>query len=199
VKWRLNGVSPARTSCLVGRGSLVAIRRIEGRELSCAVRAPWVELKSGRNLTTACTRPAPAWMSFARLDAARSWVRAGDAGRYAATAHGACGIGRRSSGREGLMMRIESGKYSPGMSHPHWGLSERGRASFRDRVSFSQPFAEPPRLIVAISGLDIRNDYAASVTAEAEGVAVDGFGLRISTGYGGVEEVTLTWVAIGAA
>ena len=97
------------------------------------------------------------------------------------------------------MMRIESGKYSAGMSHPHWGLNERGRASFRDRVSFSQPFTEPPRLIIALSGLDIRNDYAASVTAEAERVAVDGFNLRISTADGGVQEVTLTWLAIGAA
>lgn len=97
------------------------------------------------------------------------------------------------------MMRIESGRYTAGTSHPHWGLSERGRASFRDRVSFSQPFAAPPRLIMAISGLDIRNDYPTSVTAETERVAADGFGLRISTAYGGVQEVTLTWVAIGAA
>lgn len=97
------------------------------------------------------------------------------------------------------MMRIESGKYSAGTSHPHWGLSERGKASFRDRVSFSQPFAEPPRLIIAISGLDIRNDYTTSVTAETQRVAADGFGLRISTAHGGVQEVTLTWMAIGAA
>lgn len=85
------------------------------------------------------------------------------------------------------------------MSHPHRGLNERGRASFRGRVSFSQPFAEPPRLIIAISGLDIRNDYPTSVTAETERAAVDGFGLRSSMAYGGVQEVTLTWVAIGAA
>lgn len=97
------------------------------------------------------------------------------------------------------MMRIESGKYSAGTSHPHWGLNERGRASFRDRVSFPRPFAEPPRLIIAISGLDIRSDYPTSVTAEAERVAEDGFSLRIGTAYGGVQEVTLSWVAIGAA
>ena len=97
------------------------------------------------------------------------------------------------------MMRIESGRYTASMSHPHWGLNERGKASFRDRVSFSQPFEAPPKLIIAISGLDIRNDYTTSVTADTERVAADGFGLRISTDYGGVQEVTLTWVAIGAA
>ena len=95
-------------------------------------------------------------------------------------------------------MRIESGKYSAGMSRPDWGLNERGRGTFRDRVAFSQPFEEPPKIIIAISGLDIRNDYT-SVIAEAERVAGDGFGLRIGTVQGGVQEVTLNWLAIGAA
>jgi len=97
------------------------------------------------------------------------------------------------------MMRIESGKYSASMSHPHWALSERGKASFRERVTFSQPFEETPRLIIAISGIDVRNDYPTSVTADAERVTADGFGIRISTGFGGVKEVTINWVAIGAA
>ena len=96
------------------------------------------------------------------------------------------------------MMRIESGKYSAGMTNQSWGLNERGRGSFRERVSFSQPFEEPPTLLIAISGLDIRNDYT-SVIAEAERVAVDGFALRISTVQGGVQEVRLNWMAIGAA
>ena len=97
------------------------------------------------------------------------------------------------------MMRIESGKYSAGMTNQSWGLNERGRGSFRDRVSFSQPFEEPPKLIIAISGLDIRTGYTTSVIAEAERVAVDGFALRISTVQGGVQEVRLNWVAIVAA
>ena len=46
-----------------------------------AVLVAGVELKMARNLTTACTRPGSAWMSSARLDAAHSCVRAGDAGR----------------------------------------------------------------------------------------------------------------------
>ena len=59
----LNGVSPARLPSLVGRGSLIAGRRLEGREVSCAVRAARAELNSGRNLTSACTRPESACMS----------------------------------------------------------------------------------------------------------------------------------------
>ena len=97
------------------------------------------------------------------------------------------------------MMRIESGNYSVGMFHPLWGLNEPGKGAFRDGVTFSRPFEEPPEVIIAISGLDIRNEYPASVTAEVERVAGDGFRLRLSTGQGGVEKVTLSWVAVGAA
>jgi hypothetical protein len=97
------------------------------------------------------------------------------------------------------MMRIENGKYSAGMSRPDWGLNERGRGSFRDRVVFSRPFEEPPIIIIAISGLDIRTGHTTSLIAEAEKVAGDGFGLRLGTAYGGVQEVRLNWLAIGAA
>ncbi len=50
-----------------------------GRPSAVGAVGEWVKLTRG--LTTACTRPDSAWMSCARLDAARSGMRAGDAGR----------------------------------------------------------------------------------------------------------------------
>lgn len=95
-------------------------------------------------------------------------------------------------------MRIESGKYSVGIGHSRWYLNESGKRSFRDTVNFSEPFAEPPKIITGITSLDIRNGYSTSVIIEVQNVTREGFSLRIDTNEGGIQELTLSWTAIAA-
>lgn len=97
-------------------------------------------------------------------------------------------------------MRIENGSYLVGVSHPRWNLFEGGgNRTFRDVINFSQPFETPPKLLVAVSGFDIRGDYRVSVDVRAERITEGGFDVRISTSNASeVWEVTVNWIAVGA-
>ncbi len=95
-------------------------------------------------------------------------------------------------------MRIENGKYLVGASNPRWNLFDHSlNARFRDRINFSQSFQNLPKLIIAISGFDIRGDYDKSVSVHAERITENGFDIHISTNSGKVWELTVDWMAIG--
>lgn len=97
-------------------------------------------------------------------------------------------------------MRIENGSYVVGVSHPRWNLFEGGsNRTFRDVINFSKPFQSPPKVLVAVSGFDIRGEYRVSVDVRAEKITVVGFAVSISTSnVSDVWEVTVNWMAAGA-
>lgn len=88
-----------------------------------------------------------------------------------------------------------------GVSHPRWNLFEGGgNRTFRDAINFSQPFQSPPKLLVAVSGFDIREEYRVSVDVRAERITEGGFYVRISTSNASeVWEVTVNWIAVGSS
>ena len=93
-------------------------------------------------------------------------------------------------------MRIESGKYLAGVSHPRWNLYDAGGGAFKDEIDFPQPFQSPPKLLIAISGFDIRIDCP-NVGVQAVRVTENGFDVHISSSQGRVWELTVDWMAVG--
>jgi hypothetical protein len=97
-------------------------------------------------------------------------------------------------------MRIETGTYLVGISHPRWNLFEGGgNRTFIDKINFTQPFQTPPKLLIAMSGFEIRGEYRVSVNVRAERITEKGFDVHIGTiNASDIWEVTVNWMAVGA-
>jgi hypothetical protein len=101
-------------------------------------------------------------------------------------------------------MRIENGKYSAGEFHERWNLVESGfgrKRVFTDKINFSQPFENPPKVVIAISGFDI-SDYGetfrSSVDVRAERITAEGFTVHFNAyDTSRVRGLTVDWLAIG--
>ena len=101
-------------------------------------------------------------------------------------------------------MRIENGKYSAGESHERWSLAGSGfsrRRSFTDKVKFSQPFADPPKVLVAISGFDISDvgeSFRSSLDVQATHITAEGFSVQFNAyETSRVHGLTVDWLAVG--
>ncbi|MDQ1589436.1 MAG: hypothetical protein QOG71_63 [Pyrinomonadaceae bacterium] len=101
-------------------------------------------------------------------------------------------------------MRFENGRYSAEESHERWGLAGSGfsrKRFFRDTINFSQPFAEPPKVIIAISGFDVYDvgeTFRASLDVQAEHITADGFTVKFNAyETSRVRGLTVDWLAIG--
>jgi len=101
-------------------------------------------------------------------------------------------------------MRIENGRYSAGESQELWTLGEGSfsrKRIFSDKIDFPQPFAGPPKVMVAISGLDIideRSTSRKSFDVQAIRITTEGFTVQF-TAYGDsrVMGLTVDWLAVG--
>lgn len=101
-------------------------------------------------------------------------------------------------------MRIENGKYSAGEFHERWSLGGSGlnrTRTFRDKINFSQPFENPPKVVVAISGFDISDvgeSFHSSVDVRAERIIAEGFTVQFNAyDTSRVRGLTVDWLAIG--
>ncbi len=101
-------------------------------------------------------------------------------------------------------MRIENGKYSAGEFHERWGLGGSGFSSkrfFRDKINFPQPFENPPKVMIAISGFDISDvgeSFRANLDVQAERITTEGFTVRFNAyDTSRVRGLTIDWLAIG--
>jgi hypothetical protein len=101
-------------------------------------------------------------------------------------------------------MRIENGRYSAGEFHERWSLGGSGFSSkrfFRDKINFSQPFENPPKVMVAISGFhiyDVGETFLASLDVQAERITTEGFTVQFNAyDSSRVRGLTVDWLAIG--
>ena len=100
-------------------------------------------------------------------------------------------------------MRIENGRYSAGEFHERWGLGGSGFSSkriYRDKINFSQPFENPPRVLIAISGFDISDvgDFRSNLDVQAERITADGFTVLFNAyDNSRVRSLTVDWLAFG--
>ena len=102
-------------------------------------------------------------------------------------------------------MRIENGKYSAGEFHERWNLAGSGFSrtrAFRDKINFAQPFDNPPKVMIAISGFDISDvgeSFRSSIEVQAERITTEGFTVQFNAyDTSRVRGLTVTWLAIGA-
>ena len=102
-------------------------------------------------------------------------------------------------------MRIESGRYSAGEFDERWGLAESGvtrRRIFTDKISFSSPFENPPKVLIAISGFDISDSgesFRSSLDVRAVRITAEGFTIEFNAYVNSrVRSLTVDWLAIGA-
>lgn len=73
-----------------------------------------------------------------------------------------------------------------------------GPRSERRRISFEQPFLDPPSVHVALSMWDIAGGSNQRADLQAENISHDGFDLRFTTwGDTRVARVRARWMAIG--
>ena len=101
-------------------------------------------------------------------------------------------------------MRIENGKYSADESHERWSLNASGlsrQRTFTSKITFDQPFENPPKVIIAISGFDIFDHgetFSSSVKVRAEQITTEGFNVQFSAYHTSrVRGLTVDWLAIG--
>jgi hypothetical protein len=101
-------------------------------------------------------------------------------------------------------MRIETGKYSAGEFHELWTLGESGvsrKRTFSDEINFPRPFASPPKVMIAISGLDIIDEGAESrksFDVQATRITTKGFTIQFAAyGDSRVMGLTVDWLAVG--
>ena len=101
-------------------------------------------------------------------------------------------------------MRIENGKYSADESHERWSLGESGLGrmrSFTAKINFAQPFENPPKVIIAISGFDIFDSgetFRSSVKVRAERITTGDFTVQFNAyETSRVRALTVDWLAIG--
>lgn len=80
-------------------------------------------------------------------------------------------------------------------STPGWTLHQwSGR--FTTHVSFQQPFAKPPQVIVNLAGLDVSNARNTRVTVSANNVSTSGFDLVVDTWADTIlYAVWVSWIA----
>lgn len=102
-------------------------------------------------------------------------------------------------------MRIENGRYSSGEFDERWTLGESGfgrKRIFSDKIKFSQPFENTPKIIIAISGFDISDvgeSFRSSVDVHAERVTTEGFTVQFNAYDGSrVRGLTVDWLAISS-
>jgi hypothetical protein len=101
-------------------------------------------------------------------------------------------------------MRIENGRYSAGEFDERWNLGEIGfgrKRVFSDKINFSQPFENPPKVMIAISGFDISDvgeSFRASVDVQAGRITTEGFTVFINAyETSRIRGLTVDWLAIG--
>lgn len=102
-------------------------------------------------------------------------------------------------------MRIENGKYSAGEFNERWSLAGIGfspKRIFTDKINFAQPFNNPPKVIIAISGFnisDVGESFRASLDVHAERITTEGFTVQfVAYDSSRVQGLTVDWLAIGA-
>jgi H-type lectin domain len=102
-------------------------------------------------------------------------------------------------------MRIENGRYSAGEFHERWGLAGSGfsrKRIFTDKINFSRPFENPPKVLIAISGFDISDageSFRASLDVQAARITAEGFTVQLNAYEASrVRSLTVDWLAIGA-
>ncbi|MBA3240309.1 MAG: H-type lectin domain-containing protein [Acidobacteria bacterium] len=102
-------------------------------------------------------------------------------------------------------MRIENGRYSAGEFHERWGLVEGGlsrKRIFTDKINFSGPFENPPKVLIAISGFDISDagvSFRSSFDVQAAHITAEGFTVQFNAYEASrVRSLTVDWLAIGA-
>ena len=100
-------------------------------------------------------------------------------------------------------MKIENGKYSAGEFHERWNLYESGigrKRVFRDKITFSQPFENPPKVLIAISGFDISDfgqSFRSSLDVQAERITTEGFTVQFNAyNTSKVRGLTVDWLAV---
>lgn len=101
-------------------------------------------------------------------------------------------------------MRIENGKYSAGEFNERWSLAEIGfgrKRIFSDKINFSQPFENPPNVMIAITGFnisDVGESFSSSFDVLAQRITTEGFTVQF-TAYdtSRVRGLTVDWLAIG--
>ena len=102
-------------------------------------------------------------------------------------------------------MRVENGRYSAGEFHERWGLAGSGfgrKRIFTDKIHFLQPFEDPPKVLVAISGFDIFDagvNFCASLDVQATHITAEGFTIQFNAYESSrVRGLTADWLAVGA-
>jgi hypothetical protein len=103
-------------------------------------------------------------------------------------------------------MRIENGKYSADEFQERWSLGESGigrKRIFSEIIKFTQPFENPPKVIIALSGFDIfdnSSEYSrTSLDVQAARITIEGFTVQfIAYDTSRVKRLTVDWLAIGA-
>lgn len=101
-------------------------------------------------------------------------------------------------------MKIENGKYSAGEFHERWNLGEEGfgrKRTFSERISFSQTFENQPKVMIAVSGLDIvdeRSTSRKSYDVQAVQITTEGFTVLFNAyGNSRIMGLTIDWLAFG--
>lgn len=102
------------------------------------------------------------------------------------------------------IMRIENGRYSAGEYHERWGLAGSGfsrKRIFTDKIYFSQPFENPPKVLIAISGFDISDSgesFRSSLDVQAAHITVEGFTVQFNAYESSrLRSLTVDWLAVG--
>jgi hypothetical protein len=101
-------------------------------------------------------------------------------------------------------MRVENGKYSAGEFNERWSLAGSGfshKRFFTDKINFAQPFENPPKVMIAISGFnisDVGESFNASLDVQAERITPEGFTVRFNAyDSSRIQGLTVDWLAIG--
>lgn len=102
-------------------------------------------------------------------------------------------------------MRIENGRYSAGEFDERWSLAGSGfshKRFFTDKINFSQPFENPPKVLIAISGFDISDvgeSFRSSLDVQAIRTTTEGFTVQFNAyEMSRIRGLTVDWLAIGA-
>lgn len=101
-------------------------------------------------------------------------------------------------------MRIENGRYGAGEFHERWSLGGIGfnsKRMFRDKINFSQPFENPPKVLIAISGFnisDVGDSFRVNLDVQVERITTEGFTVQFNAyDNSRVSGLTIDWLAIG--
>lgn len=101
-------------------------------------------------------------------------------------------------------MRIENGRYSAGEFHERWGLAGSGfgrKRIFTDKIRFSRPFEDTPKVLIAISGFDISDvgeSFRSSLDVQAAHITAEGVTIQFNAYESSrVGSLTVDWLAVG--